>query len=71
MAANIKELFSKAANFALEKTANHPHIFENVFMEKYAELIVLECARISEEVDNTMTGQGAASAQAFKEHFGI
>ena len=39
--------------------------------EKFAELIVRECARISNEVDYTMTNQGAASAQAFMEHFGI
>ena len=38
---------------------------------KFAELIVRECARISNEVDYTMTNQGAASAQAFMEHFGI
>lgn len=71
MVINAKKLMSKAAEFALEKTANHPYTFENVYIEKYTELIVMECARISEEADDTMTGQGAASAEAFKKHFGI
>jgi hypothetical protein len=39
--------------------------------EKFAELIVRECARISVEADDTMTNQGTASAQAFMEHFGV
>ena len=46
--------------------------FSNMsFNERFAELIVRECARISIEVDDTMTNQGAASAQAFMEHFGV
>jgi hypothetical protein len=40
-------------------------------IQKFAELIVKECARISKEADDTWTNQGAASAQAFMEHFGI
>ena len=40
-------------------------------LEKFAELIVKECAQISISVDETMTGQGHASAQAFMEHFGV
>ena len=40
-------------------------------VEKFTELIVQECARISVEADHTMTNQGAASAQAFMEHFGV
>ena len=44
---------------------------DEVDQEQFAELIVRECARISNEVDYTMTNQGAASAQAFMEHFGV
>jgi hypothetical protein len=40
-------------------------------LDKFAELIVKECARISKEADDTWTNQGAASAQAFMEHFGV
>ena len=40
-------------------------------LELFAELIVRECARISNEADDTMTNQGEASAQAFKEYFGV
>jgi hypothetical protein len=40
-------------------------------LTKFAELIVRECARISNAVDDTWTGQGLASAQAFMRHFGV
>ena len=40
-------------------------------IEKFAELIVRECARISDEEDCTWTGQGAASAEMFKKYFGV
>jgi hypothetical protein len=39
--------------------------------EKFAELIIRECASISNAVDDTWTGQGIASAQAFMLHFGV
>ena len=39
--------------------------------ERLIEMVVKECARISIEADDTMTNQGAASAQAFMEHFGV
>ena len=54
-------------NFDQKTAVAWPDVFENAMVE----LIVLECARISDEVDETSTGQGAASAQAFKEHFGV
>ncbi len=66
----IKQLAEQAFNeyeSVYKSDANIP----TEFTEKFAELIVKECARISNEVDYTMTNQGAASAQAFMEHFGV
>lgn len=40
-------------------------------LEKFAELIVKECARICVEDDFTMSNQGESSAQSFKDHFGV
>ena len=56
---------------ALPSGAITPDHASVVKAKKFAELIVRECARISNEVDYTMTNQGAASAQAFMEHFGV
>lgn len=47
------------------------YVFTEPALQAFAEKIVKECARISEECDDTMTNQGAASAQAFMEHFGV
>ena len=47
------------------------HYYSEDQMLQLAESIVKECARISNEADDTMTNQGAASAQAFMEHFGV
>ena len=40
-------------------------------LEKFAELIVRECARISIENDGDWTIQGEQTAQEFMEHFGV
>lgn len=60
----------------LATLAGYNKIFDNdtkarARLEKFAKLIIAECARISNEADDTMTNQGAASAEAFKEHFGV
>lgn len=39
--------------------------------EKFAEIIIMECARIAIESDESWTNQGAASAEAFMKYFGI
>ena len=62
------------AKFMAEEDINRQISYNaelKAFAEKFAELIVKECARISNEADCTMTNQGAASAQAFMEHFGV
>ena len=71
MKADIKKIMFEAAEYATKATAGHPSAFNGVFMGKYTELVVLECARISTEEDYTMTGQGAASAEEFKKYFGV
>ena len=75
----IKELAEQAkkyvdAQWAKEGSPVYPeahYLFLQQRDEKFAELIVRECARISVDADQTMTNQGTASAQAFMEHFGI
>jgi len=71
MKADIKKIMFEAAEYAKKVTAGNPSSFEGVFMGKYTELVVLECARISNEADDTVTGQGTSSAEAFKKHFGF
>lgn len=68
MNALIKELFKHAANKDFPNGVSSVHPNE---LERFAELIVKECARVSIESDDTMTNQGAASAEAFMNHFGI
>jgi hypothetical protein len=65
----IKELLIVAGEYEMD--INDPEFVVPDTLKKFAELIVRECARISNEVDYTMTNQGAASAQAFMEHFGV
>jgi len=68
----IKALHDEAERKVLYEFGFHSHVeFKIQVNEKFTELIVLECARISDEVDDTMTNQGAASGEAFKEHFGV
>ena len=74
----IKELaleaFQPINDIASEGIADS-HTFNQawfqLYNQKFAELIVRECARISVEADETMTNQGKASAQAFMEYFGV
>lgn len=68
----IQELYEQAQviDLAYDKWGD-PIDSKRLDPEKFAELIIRECARISEEEDDTMTNQGAASAQAFKQHFGV
>jgi hypothetical protein len=39
--------------------------------EKFAELIVQECARIAEESDTSWSGAGPEAASQIKKHFGV
>lgn len=65
----IKELARRVVGKHRNDTAPIWMVDEQI--EKFAELIVRECARISVEADYTITNQGEASAQAFMEHFGV
>jgi len=67
----IYELFEQALKEFNQEHEYATYIVPDPIKEKFAELIVRECARISNEVDYTMTNQGPASAQAFMEHFGV
>ena len=67
---NTLGLMLTAAKFASEKTANHPHTFENVFLEKYTELVVVECGKLLPE-GYTHGPDGRHIGEVFKDHFGI
>jgi hypothetical protein len=67
---NLEELAKQAWVWANNQIdVPEPQIVR--FQKKFAELIIKECARISDESDDTWTGQGAASADAFKTYFGV
>jgi hypothetical protein len=40
-------------------------------IEKFAQLIVLECANIAEESDTSWSGAGPEAASQIKSHFGV
>jgi hypothetical protein len=63
----FKELLGQAEEFSLYMNDTSYNNLHQIF----AELIVKECARISEDDDMTMTGQGSSGADAMKKHFGI
>lgn len=70
----LKARYILALEYAYSKVPEkhrYNDIFYSIVAGKFAELIVRECARISNEADDTMTNQGEASAQAFKEYFGV
>jgi hypothetical protein len=65
----IKELFEQAAK---EFSAEHKYatfIVPNPLKEKFAELIVQECATVIEK--NLFQGIGWNTSRAVKRHFGI
>jgi len=47
------------------------HTIWNNYIEIFAVMLIEECARISADCDYTMTNQGTAIAQAFKDNFVI
>lgn len=73
---NLHKLHLRAAELAFEQACvrhgvrfPQQHVVFNEYVEIFAYLIIFECARISDESDCTMTGQGSASAEEFKRHF--
>ena len=79
----IKELKLQAMRFAQEKcggrpTDMHGNLRSDIWTEKFAELIVRECAQVCVEVGDANSdiypefGNGAYfSANRVKEHFGV
>ena len=67
----LKELVKHTGYVLASDHENCGDMVEDAFVERFSELLIKECARISSEVDETMTGQGEASAEAFKEYFGV
>ena len=68
----IKELAEQAMQYAkerLEQTHQAGPDFVNDFREKFAELIVRECARVYWNIDNGETH--TEYVEALKQHFGV
>ena len=67
MNAQIRKLKDEAYEYADRHTVEGDNNFNTVYVDKFAELLILECAKISE--DNFH--HGSAGARAMKDHFGI
>ena len=67
----IKELADQCSDERLIEYDGGGEYVEVFDKEKFAELLIRECASISIEADDTMTNQGEASAKAFMEYFGV
>jgi hypothetical protein len=70
----IKELVKQAEQYALDK-ANEPEedfefSFDDDFQEKFAELIVRECAEACEK-NSYLALNGWQRAKQIREHFGV
>ena len=72
----LKELYKQAIDYAYTDAnpyngcKNGKDFNENV-NEKFAELIVKECARIAEESDDSWSGAGPEAAAQIKQYFGV
>ena len=64
----IKELVEQAFIITTDGKIGHVN---NYMVEKFAELIVLECANIAEESDTSWSGAGPEAASQIKSHFGV
>jgi hypothetical protein len=68
---NLKFMFDDAKEHAdAQAVSGSPEHLEK-FAEKFADFVIRECATISQDCDSTWTGQGQASGDTFKQHFGI
>ena len=70
----IKELIEQAEDYAAEQHDFHTHFERTLryeaFKEKFAELIVKECAGLAEDgFDNELDGQEICDR--IKQHFGV
>ena len=69
----IRELAEQATEYANEQNELHGVDYVMTFKEKFAELIVRECAEIVKDSPWKLGNSYAASDQAWliKEHFGV
>ena len=71
----IQELAEQADDYAYKEYAKKPsgHEREYFFRQKFAELIVRECAKVCDDIDSEYEGEDVLAtwcAKAIKEHFG-
>jgi hypothetical protein len=69
----IQELADEAAKFSAIMALPTGKSGDKLFVEKFAELIVQECAKVSERtgVLNEADYEGEMIADAIREHFGV
>jgi len=70
----VNERIQELANqmFSMEQFEYAEEFLNDEFLEKFAELIVRECAGISEQHNrNYYTSHGQIIANKIKEHFGV
>lgn len=69
------ELFLSAAQYAVDHTNNQVHSYENVLMQKYAELIINKCCQAlwTEEchTSDLAYSEWIAQCNAIKEDLGV
>ena len=68
----IKKILSNAKDYTM---CNDPallhHAISGVFVEKFAELIIRECAEFANEHNEEVEGVTLGVGQALKKHFGV
>ena len=64
----IEALAKQAAEYAIELAVKDQELYIPKLMEKFAELIVRECAR---KVDWILAEGGKTQGDLIKEHFGV
>ena len=68
----LEELSTQSINYARENFGTDFVLFHTLWQEKFAELIVRECAGIAYEYDiPNLTGPGEFIGNRMKKHFGV
>ena len=67
MTERTEALALQAAEYAIELTVNNPELYIPTLMEKFAELIILECARVATQTPCPCV----ESARDIRKHFGV
>ena len=70
----IQELALHAAEYAIELTVKYPELYFPTFTEKFAKLIVRECADLTRWREKDMSAEQRIRLEIYREikdHFGV